>query len=756
MPERTIADFSSGMDRNGIHATDGSSAWIQGFTSHTGALTMVDGNMELAVDRTHILVPTLGAYIDPEDGSYTRDLGASSGHLLLKQYYWVFALDVNTSNSPPTIRRHPLINRTAYGGHEAFRGLGDDVLISTTDGSEYAIRWGGHAALGEMTHLGDVVHGADTYHNYALTAPPVTATYPLPVQAPVSGSTPAPSPGILRWTIWFGRRVGDAISWDSAQYVHAYKTNMAGDTITEVKFRKYYPTDAAAKACNVYCLVDAEALGLPQPTRPTVTATGGMLTAGKYKYCLRYVSSTRATAGIPSLGKEITLGGSSGAIISLPSATGLPFSADQVEVYRSKESGGAWGVWCLVHVHDLWVDNDPPALEWFMNSPITTWTDTGEPDGDPLPTNAYYNAAPTHLQNVRYYNGRIWGIDPDQPNLVRFSSMGRMDAWPDAMVDVTNVSTATRWEGGSIEVGSSAPIVALQPEGGDYGQTGTVGDNLLILKENSAYRLLGSNWEDFRLVELFPMGARASRAVCSLPGATAFVGSNDVLALTQGSSSASVISRPIYPDGISDISETTGYWTMYLWRNTLLVQTYDIGVVGFDLASKSWTVIHNDTQRLENIALVDAGSFGYSLLGISGNTLVVMNADPDAATEFTYLSREDICSEKPSDLARIKVLQRLAFGVRNTTGAEIPLTVTLYRDGETAVAGQNIIHVTVPATAAGARDLQVVQCEIPLAWKPFAFRTLQVGVTGTATNGISGRFMIEWMHGNFEPGTVVK
>lgn len=739
------------MDRNGIHAADGTSSWIQGFHCQMGSLTMVDGNLTLPVDATSMA----GVY--PQAGDMTRDLGASSGHLLLKQNRWVFALDVRDSTY---IRRHPLFGRTYSGGHEAFRGVGDDVLISSTEDEEYAIRWGGHAALGKMTYIQDDTINGVICHRYDLspTDPATNDTYQLPPQD-------SSASGILRWVFWYGRRdvITNAIYWYGAKYLYAYQTDGATPDakITTVWF-PVFTTDTApdglADRINVYCLVDAESLGLPQPAQPTVIDAGDLapqgLAAGNYKYCLRYVSSTRATAGIPSQEKGILgLAANHGVTVSLPQAQGLPISAEQVEVYRSTYTGGAWGTWNLVHVHDLRQDLGDSK---YCNYAATTWIDTGVADGDPLPTNAYYNAAPSHLQNVRYYNGRLWGVDPAKPNTIRFSSMGRMDAWPEAMVDVTNVSTATRWEGGSIEVGSSARIVALQPEGGDYGQTGTVGDNLLILKENSAYRLLGSNWDDFRLVELFPMGCRASRAVCSLPGATAFVGSHDVLALTQGSSSASVISRPIYPNGISDIPATTGYWTMYLWRNTLLVQTYDHGVVGYDLASKCWTVIHDDDARLENLALVDAGSFGYSLMGIAGSNLVVVQGDGTVATEFSYLSREDIFSEKPSDMARIKQLQRLAFGVRNTTGSEIPLTVSLYRDGETAIEGQNIIHVTVPATAAGARDLQVVQCEVPLDWKPFTFRTLQVGVTGSATNGVSNKFVIEWMHGNYEPGTVLK
>lgn len=741
------------MDRNGIHAADGTSSWIQGFHCQTGSLTMVDGNLTLPVDATRIRqsIAEPAVYVDPEAGDLTRDLGASSGHLLLKQNRWVFALDVRDS---AYIRRHPLFGRYYSGGHETFRGMGDDILISSTEDVEYAIRWGGHAALGEMTYIQDDTINGVLCHRYDLSPPDSNQTYQLPAQVNAE-------PGILRWPFWFGHRDTDpvtgaeSITWQVMKYLYAYGTNAAKDTITSVWFAIFTNNLATKAAQNVYCLVDAESLGLPQPAKPTLAAAAGSLPAGIYSYFLRYVSSTRATAGLPSPNSYITLDAPGGVTVSLPGAQGLPISAEQVEVYRNTYTGGAWGTWNLVHVHEL-REEVVGGLDWWSNAAATTWTDDGVADGDPLPTNAYYNAAPSHLQNVRYYNGRLWGVDPAKPNTIRFSSMGRMDAWPEAIVDVTNVSTATLWEGGSIEVGSSARIVALQPEGGDYGQTGTVGDNLLILKENSAYRLLGSNWDDFRLVELFPMGCRASRAVCSLPGATAFVGSHDMLALTQGSSSASVISRPIYPNGISDIPATAGYWTMYLWRNTLLVQTYDHGVVGYDLASKCWTVIHDDDARLENLALVDAGSFGYSLMGIAGSNLVVVQGDGTVATEFSYLSREDICSEKPSDMARIKQLQRLAFGVRNTTGSEIPLTVSLYRDGETAIEGQNIIHVTVPATAAGARDLQVVQCEVPLDWKPFTFRTLQVGVTGSATNGVSNKFVIEWMHGNYEPGTVLK
>lgn len=722
---RLYSDFSGGIDKNGFKAPENSLYDLKSFRYRGGSLVAGFADVQLTIDPIKIQ----GTYIS---GGGTAPvcygLGASRGHVLVKLGGWVFAVNRYSGNN---VRLHPLIYRTGGGTeHEVFRGADEDVLISPTEGSQYALRWGGCASMGTMLYNSEVTEGGKTYDVYGLTSV-LTGLY---------GLYTAQSP--LRWVIWYGTAgAGGLIDWAGQSYIDGW--------FAEMDFVRF-ECPSGVHTYDRFCIVDVSRLGV-SPTAPTAPAvalvtdgTGSLTPGTSYKYAFRHVISSRGTAGMISAESATVVADAAHTKvnITIPDAKSLPMGPDQCEIYRSELDGTSWTPYQLVKI----VSYEVSAAGWTTHRLTGAVTDDGTTVGDPLPGDAYWNSAPSYLRDVRLYNGRLWGVDPAFPNTLRFSTMGNYDQWPTEIVDVTDATSATLWAGGTIRLGSSSAITGMVPEGGDFGKTGTVGDNLLVMKKNSAYRLYGINWDDFRMTELPPVGTRASRSMVNCGIGTMFAGPNGIYAISQGSSEATEVSTPIWPTGMGWAAwgDTTS-WSACHWYGNYVFSHREAGDFCFDTQTRTWWSLADGspTRAQSYFANVDNAQFTESLLRVQGGVFTLCQNATTGTHTCHFETREDLFNDGPNDFARTKRLIRVSMGITNTSAATPQLALKFRADGYRAA---DVYALTFNIPYSATQPLQVVQVPIPPD-EQVLFRSLSMKGELAYKNGIR----IEWILLEYEP-----
>lgn len=729
MPNKLITSFGAGIQKGGLQAPVGGMEECFNLWSQAGYLQVMGATKAL----TQIL--TTVRAIGDTTASLTlspQTLQNVSGRLLTKmgRTVWYMAL----TGVADELRPFPLIDHRAMSSNHnvMVSEIGGDWIVSTLGavGVEGAYRWSGKAFMGDLTVM-DGPQVTSTALNLLRYQLDLTPLYPGSSSCTLADVHPG-------WIMWIGKYTAGTETFD-------WLTSGRVKSIDPINnwVKVYVPNvdDALLNACNVFCLVEACPLGIPQLTHPVFATrnavTTGDLADGTYRYIARYVSSSQGFAGLPC---KAYLAYASTHVIDATHKTmdimvdtneikPLPYYVDQIEVYRSKMGATEWGLWYSVHKQNLRID-DGAGYEQLASSLAMT-DDGGRAsveddwiDGEALPEDAYWLDAPpsTGVHGAVAFNDMLYTIDNIKPWRMLYSSRGNADAQPLVQFDVTDLNGLAMDAGSFFDFGGDDPIVAIVPERGAFSNSGLTGDNLLIFKKDFVWRLYGSDNSDFAVYPAFRMGCSRTITVRNIDGVVFFRGPDHIYAV-DGGGIPRPISKPLYPNGknragLSDWAKEFGHYLIYTEDNTSAVgfgPTYlfdlDTGIfLQIDPAS-NWAAKPGDES---------------TLIGVKDDNTWFRYFSEVLNTTWRFKTVPLVLAEDGPTLSAVKKVTRIRMGFTNKTGQAQNVLIKVYADGYATAAAS--ATKSVPYSA--SQPYQVIHWGLPSTDSPQG-RMVQVEMGGT-------------------------
>ena len=334
--------------------------------------------------------------------------------------------------------------------------------------------------------------------------------------------------------------------------------------------------------------------------------TGGSLPLGSVRYLWLLRNERLGLTGVPSpvqAGSTTvfeTTAAEKTFSITLPLSTlQRPAGTESLLLYRSvRPAGGGWSDWYLVATQpilavesaSLNLDNQVQngTLKRYRDS--ITITDNGLPDGEPLPSDAFFHDPPPALRQIVMFNGRLYGIGRGaSASELLFSTAGAPEYWPRDAAGALSWVMDTRWLGG-YQSFPGGGLVAIAPESGAYSTTGRTGDNLLVFQRHQAHRWFGTNWEDFRSTYAFDVGCVAPHSVQNCGGVMVWRSATHLMAAPAGSSSPQPISEPLaLPRASEEVADAN--WGVY--RDGVYYFNHGTRNWAFDVRDGVWTPLEH-------------------------------------------------------------------------------------------------------------------------------------------------------------------
>lgn len=723
---RMLTNWRSGLNRGGLQAPEDALDYAKNVRAQSGHITVNPANMAYGV---------VAGSFDGQPNNTDAYLGKAGPWVLERRQGVIYVL---VQGGGSTVR-HPLWSRIRGGlaptQAEKFTALGNEAFFSLagtpTTGvaltnQDLCMEWGMHAPYGTMER--------NAAHDGVMAS-----TFGMKITAMTHGSWVL-SDIRPRWRLIYGKLDSGIVKWYGSQrirWVDWDGTNY------------WVGTSADLTGYTLYCIADVDPIGCVAPAAAvTLSATtGGSLTAGTYKYLVRYVSTSLGVASIPSAeSSSVVVGAPNNAVsITWPGAiTGqlpdLPYWIDRIEVYRATYSGSAWGPYYLVQGIAL---NTSP---WPMKPAdfTTPAKDTGWADGEALPEDAWWHEQPLQLFNVTAYQGRLVATDTRRPNRIRISSVtpggNNAHSWPTTIVDVTSVTGAAVWAGGFIDVGGG-PVIGLSPEGPATDATGSQADQILIFKGSRTYRMTGRNWDvssgvGIATAEAFPVGCIDTRSIAVAHGQTFWMSKEHLMVCPFGSYAPSVASRAIFPDDRPAlVSGARGFFWEHYYFLTFPYADYtwmldvDAGTwtqTDQALAGVEWSdgwIVWNDAPEGSLLTLSN-------LSGGTGAATYDLHFSGSSSTEsvsFGFRTPPLALLGGHGDIRCQKAISRVWLKVRNDSGVDQSFTLALYRNGNTQTP-----EVTQTLTVGHDYPYQLLLAPFAHLQGLKDFDEVAIGVSGTA------------------------
>jgi hypothetical protein len=455
-----------------------------------------------------------------------------------------------------------------------------------------------------------------------------------------------------------------------------------------------------------YIIVPTFQMGISAGPQATAVAAAGVgLADGDYTYTYTYANSlTGYESNRAPVSNGVTCGaGSNQVTVGGWDAYPADTQIDQVRIYRSKV--GAPGLYFYLATI---------SRSGALNTFAATYTDS-TPDASLATTTApTRNNPPPVLKGLIEYGDRLYGWGSD--NILRFSTLGYCEHWPDLDFSLSDPSLFPVSAGGKVFIGQSIgeSIKAVVVEGGAYESTGLSGSNLLVFTESRAYRWFGWDWSEFARVEAFGVGCVAPKTALNAAGWIYWVSKRGVERLASGSNTPEVISAKIWPQGVlpsmtaatSTPAAIMAQWAAAYW-NGQYVMAYGAGVLTsnnyllvYDTVMDTWIngAYWNSFEKYNDFTIWDGpGDSGeiYASDATTGKlwrlfaTTTVANvrytySDPSTPTGVScrYRSRPLWLADLPQDLYKVKRIIRILACWKQPTASQ-NVTFSVFTNGET-------------------------------------------------------------------------
>ncbi len=524
-------------------------------------------------------------------------------------------------------------------------------------------------------------------------------------------------------------------------------------------------------ACNYvdYIIVRSHWMGIPAAaTTPTATLTAtvaGYLEASKaYQWRWRYKNSQTGATGNISAASNIITTNASNKFATLTGWDTNPFDRqiDQVELFRT-------------------VGDDP--VNYYLSQTLTrTWNGTnwafaatcvdgdtaGESDanlGAILEVDASYHTRPlVGLGQLKEFNSHLWArqtkttANVATTNVLRFSSVGDYEYWPDMDFSAEDVGATLSNIGGYFILGdnNAEPVMDFVGEGGVYISSGRQGANLLVWTKRRAFRLFGTDWSDFAVQEAFGTGAASCKSAVNFDGLIIWLAKQGVMALPQGSGQPKIISQKIV-EYMPETFDTPLTYFMPLAFGIVWGEYYVLLWSGGHPAPVPGTVwnnqiiaYHPQTGIWTNFYDLPAGMFANVWDGGNDNYELCMSSSTTSACylvecpvgDYTYTdpaaqagvtakwqSKVFSLAADKSELPKIKKLARVTVCSKRPA-VDQTLTVKVYADNFAAGTTVESASITLDASATKQRVYNIIDLTSCYG------RTFQIELSGVFTSQV--------------------